>query len=94
MTVGEWIVASIKPLSPTTRVFSLEISPLNPPSMRTVSLKLSFPSKTEPWSMNAERFPAPPLADELVDVDTFLSRFGRPNPLIAIDPPSLVFVAV
>ena len=42
------MLASISPLSPTINVFSLEISPLKRPSMRTVSLKESFPSNSEP----------------------------------------------
>ena len=52
-TVLERMVASTSPDSPTIRVFSLEISPLKWPSMRTVSLNESLPSKVEPWSMKA-----------------------------------------
>jgi hypothetical protein len=48
------------------RVFSLVISPLNRPSIRTVSRNESFPSNSDPWSMNAVR---PPEEDGLLDVD-------------------------
>ena len=47
-TVRERIFASISPLSPTISAFSLLISPRKRPSMRTVSLKESFPSNSEP----------------------------------------------
>jgi hypothetical protein len=53
----ERIEASISPVSPTISVFSLEISPRNRPSIRTVSLNTSLPSNSDPWSMNADRPP-------------------------------------
>ena len=44
----DWIDAWISPVSPTISVFSLLISPVKQPSIRTVSLKASLPSNSEP----------------------------------------------
>ena len=57
ITTWERMSASIRPVSPTTSVFSLVIWPEKWPSMRTVSLNESLPSKDEPWSMKAVRPP-------------------------------------
>ena len=83
--ICERIVAVIEPVSPTISVFSLEISPSKRPSMRTVSLKLSLPENSEPWSMNAVSAPTPLLAGPVSPPSLPL-----PKSLNAILPPLLL----
>jgi len=83
-TVFERIFASMLPVSPTMRVFSLVISPLKVPSIRTVSLKVSFPSNSEPWSMKAVRF----ALEALDGAAAIMSSPPLPRPKLLIAMPS------
>src|SRR5215472_4480102 len=77
-TTWERIFASISPLSPTIRVFSLVISPTNRPSMRTVSLNESFPSNSEPRSMKA----VSPLPELMGERDGIEPPSSPPSPFL------------
>ena len=69
-------------------VLSLEISPLKVPSIRTVSLKESFPSNSEPWSMNAVRLPKPPAAGAELLPFILATLSANGNPAAGGDPRS------